>query len=151
MNPIKSGAITSAPSCSNNFTILLFPNGWYLIKISPTIPTLGFIIDVSIFTPQAGKPKWRTFETAWKCWNHYRRRDLAVSKAPVLSASHRYDFSYPWCRIKRTFSIGWYFINRAQFIALICITIIQPVQRICKPFLFSCFVIFSLSLLCTNR
>ena len=48
INPIKSGSITSAPSCSNLSATKLFPKGWYFIKTSPTIPTLGFITDVSI-------------------------------------------------------------------------------------------------------
>ena len=46
-NPIKSGKTTSAPSFSNIFATKLLPNGWYLIKTSPTIPTLGFSTDVS--------------------------------------------------------------------------------------------------------
>lgn len=47
INPIKSGSITSAPSSSSLFAIKLFPKGWYLINTSPTIPTFGFITDVS--------------------------------------------------------------------------------------------------------
>ncbi len=47
INPIKSGNITSAPSFSKTLATKLFPKGWYFIKTSPTIPTLGFGILVS--------------------------------------------------------------------------------------------------------
>ena len=52
MNPIKSGKITSAPSCSSLSATKLFPKGCYFINTSPTIPTLGFstVVSSSIFS-----------------------------------------------------------------------------------------------------